>query len=402
MTSVTEYPVVGAVTSSKAVVALRTSAAASVVVEYDTVYNFPNPVASSSVSTVSGSDFTAKISLSNLQANTVYFYRIKVDGVVQSSLGELKFTTFPSSGSFTFSAFADVAPVDGAAVAYAGAADSLFAIQLGDFDHRDPTTLAASRQMHRDMRDKTKLHGRYFVNRIASKRALVHVWDDHDYCTNDSDRNCSSKATALQAFDEYYPTYTRPNQANGLWHSFEVCDAEFFVLDLRSQRDPGTDTDNSDKSMLDGALITNDQKDWLKDGLKNSTAKWKIIISSVTFNKDARPASTDIWHSYSTEAQELKDYINNNNIEDVIVVSGDIHTGGGIDDGTNSLIGVPEITVPHTNLAGGNKLNLGTWSEGVTAGKPGGAGYATITVSSTSVVLKAFSANGNLRHSYTV
>ena len=399
--SVTEYPVVGAVTTNSAKIALRTDSAASVVVEYDTSSSFTNPTVSNSITTASTSDYTAIFSLSSLSANTTYYYRVKVGGVLQS-LDAMEFSTFPASGSYTFSVFADVAPTDSAATAYAGAANTLFAVQLGDFDHGDPTTLAASRQMHRDMRDKTKTHGQAFVNRIAKRRALVHMWDDHDYCGNDEDRFCSSRSTAWQAFKEYYPTYTLANGSNGLWHKFTVGDAEFFVLDLRSQRDAGTDTDNSDKSMLDGALITNDQKDWFLDGLKNSTAKWKIVLSTVTFNEDARPASTDIWHSYSTEAAAIKTYLTNNSIEDVVVISADIHTGGGIDDGTNSLIGVPEMTVAHTNLAGGNKLNLGTWSEGVTAGKPGGAGYSTVAVSSTSVVLKAYAANGTLRHSYTV
>src|SRR5687768_17705662 len=37
-----------------------------------------------------------------------------------------------------------------------------------------------------------------------------------------------------------------------------------------------------------------------------------------------------------------------NQIGGVIVVSADLHSGGGIDNGSNA--GLPEITVPHTNL----------------------------------------------------
>ena len=194
----------------------------------------------------------------------------------------------------------------------------------------------------------------------------------------------------------------RPNPSAGLWHKFTCVDAEFFVLDLRSQRDDNLDTDNFAKSMLDGDLIPNDQKDWLLDSLKDSTAKWKFILSSVSFNKDARPLSTDLWHSFSTEAQEIKDWIANEGIDDVIVLSGDIHTGGGIDDGTNSLTELPEMTVPHTNLADGNRRNLGTWSEGVTAGRPNGAGYGIVTVTSTSVTLTAKAADGTQRHTFTI
>ncbi|NIR25673.1 MAG: hypothetical protein GWN77_01620, partial [Gammaproteobacteria bacterium] len=97
------------------------------------------------------------------------------------------------------------------------------------------------------------------------------MWDDHDYCGQDEDRFCSWRSDAWQAFKEHWPTYTLANGSNGLWHSFTCGDAEVFVLDTRSQRDDNTDTDNSSKSMLDGALIADDQKDWLKNGLNNST-----------------------------------------------------------------------------------------------------------------------------------
>ena len=405
MALLTGSPVVGGMTTNQAKVIIRTDAAASsVVIEYDTDRNFSNPVATNGVPTVAASDFTATIVLANLTADTRYYYRVKVDNVIQDPGVVLRFDTFPASGNFTFAVFADVAPVDRDATAYvsAGSEDPLFAVQLGDLDHRDPTTLSEMRQMHKDMRDRSKLHGADFVNRILSKRALVHVWDDHDYGGNDEDKNFPGREDAWQAFDEYYPTYARPNPSNGLWHKFTCADAEFFVLDLRSQRDDNTDPDNDLKSILDGDSIPLDQKNWLLDGLKGSTAKWKFILSSVTFNNDARPLSTDLWHSFTNEAKDIGKWLSKQHISDVIVLSGDIHTGGGIDDGTNSLIDIPEMTVAHTNLADGNRNNLGTWSEGITAGAPNGAGYSMVTVTANSVTLTTKAANGTIRHSYTI
>jgi alkaline phosphatase D len=390
----TETPIVGAVTSSSAKVTVRTSAAADVKVEYAENLNFNNSTTTSASTTASADDFATTISLSSLSADQMHWYKILVDDVEQSTGYVQKFKTFPS-GSAT---------VKFAAVCYKSGKDdgALFAIQLGDFDHRDPTTLSAMRTMHRDMKDSSKSHGGDFAQHISSKMGVVHMWDDHDYGGQDEDRHFAGRADAWQAFKEHWPTYTLANGSNGLWHSFTCGDAEVFVLDLRSQRDDGSDTDNSDKSMLDGALITDDQKDWLLNGLRLSDATWKIVLTSVSTNADARPTSIDLWHSFSTEAQEIADYITNNSIENVVLISGDIHTGGGIDDGTNGLWGQPEMTVPHTNLAGGNKSNLGTWSEGVTPGKPGGKGYGLVTVSSTSLTLEAKAQNGNLRRSLTL
>lgn len=400
--SMAEVPVVGAMTSSSCKVKVRTDAVADVKIEYADNSSFNNSTTTSAVTTVAGDDYTAEVPISGLTANDVYWYRVLVDDVAQSTGFTHKFKTFPSgSATFKFGVFADVAPRDNTAKVYKRALDkgALFAMQIGDLDHRDPTSLAEARTMHREMKDPSKLHGADFAEFALSKMSVVHVWDDHDYCGNDSDKNCAVRSDMWQAFDEHWPTYTRPNASAGLWHSFVVGDAEFFVLDLRSQRDDNGDTDNSDKSMLDGDEITDDQKDWLKDGLDDSTATWKFIVSSVTGNPTARPRATDAWKSFSTEREELQDYIEDNNITGVIMLTGDLHTGGAIDDGTYNAFDLPEMCVPHTNLAVGNTRNLGTWSEGVTSGAKG---FGLVTVTSSSVTLEVYGANNALRHSLVV
>jgi alkaline phosphatase D len=406
----TESPVLGAVTSSSAVLTVRTDQAADVQVEYADNKNFNSPTVTAVQTTASSADFTTKVTLSSLAASDIYWYRVLV-GPVSGSLTEqdtgnvLKFTSFPSSStaSCTAALFADVANVDRTAVAYKNGKDdgALFALQIGDMDHGNPTTLAASRAMHRDVKDETLDHGGHFAQHVSSKMGIVRMWDDHDYCGNDTDKNCSSRAAAQQAYKEHWAHYSLANGSAGLWHSFTCGAAEFFVLDTRSQRDAGLDTDNTNKSMLDGDLIADDQKDWLLDGLISSTATWKIVVSSVTTNDAARPTSTDIWHAYSTEAGEIADYIVDNDIDNVFVVSADIHTGGGVDDGTNGLFGVPEMSVPHTNLAAGNSTNLGTWSEGVTSGV-GGAGYAIVETDDSEATLTTYSQGGVSRQSLTL
>jgi len=399
--TLTEYPIVGAATPTGAKVHLRTDAVEDVAIEYADNKNFRNSTTTSEVTTAAANDYTVVFSLSGLSADTTYWYRVQYDGVVQSTAYVMKFTTLPSAGNFSFAVFADVAPTDRAAAAYANAKNdgARFALQIGDFDHGNPSTLAEMRAMHRRVRDVSTLHGADFAQQIASKMPVVHVWDDHDYGDNDEDKNFEGRDDAWQAFDEYWPGYDRPSADEGLWHSFVVGDAEFFVLDLRSQRDPGTDTDNSSKSMLDGDEIVDDQKDWLKAGLRTSAKTWKFIVSSVTMNPTARPASTDHWGSYETELDELADFIADNDIEGVVVLSGDLHTGGAVDDGTNSGLATPELCVPHTNLLAGNTANLGTWSEGVTAGA---RGYGLVEVTSSGVTIAAVGANGVTRHSLLI
>jgi alkaline phosphatase D len=125
------------------------------------------------------------------------------------------------------------------------AADPKFVLQIGDFDHRNPQTLTAMRDMHRDVRGPYSIAGEDFLEQIASRFPVFHTWDDHDYGANNGDKYWLGRRDALQAFDEYYPTPERPNPA-GIWYKFSYANCEFFMLDVRSQRDADTDPDGPD------------------------------------------------------------------------------------------------------------------------------------------------------------
>src|SRR6185503_4396477 len=104
-----------------------------------------------------------------------------------------------------------------------------------------------------------------------------------------------------------------------------------FVLDCRSQRDPENDPDDANKSMLDGNnLGAAGQLQWLKDGLLGSTAKWKVIFSSVVTNPSTKVP--DGWGGYQTEWNDLRNFIVTNQISGVVFISGDLHLAA-IDNG---------------------------------------------------------------------
>jgi len=158
--------------------------------------------------------------------------------------------------------------------------------------------------------------------------------------------------------------------------------------------------------MLDGENIKNDQKTWLLNGLRRSNAKWKFITSGVNFNPTCKPA--DSWGGFTTEQQEIVDFVNDNNISGVIIISGDLHSGGAIDDGTNS--GIIEFSVPHTNMqmredhpTGVTTTTPGEWSEFQDSGV-GNAGFGWIQVLTNPdrVVIEVRDEQGALRRSYTV
>lgn len=416
---------VGGVTRSSAVVGFRTeSPGARVQVIYHPAlgnrqFNPNHPTArttSQPFTTRSQDDNTGSIRLTGLREDTLYLYRIVVNNKIQQvpSAYEQMFRTFPSPGQeVVFSVFTDAsnnAEVNNPAKAYesggynpGSSRDPLFALQIGDFDHSNPMSIRESRAMHKWIRDTRTNAGAQFVANVLTKMSLAHIWDDHDYCDNDSDRTCPHKGGATKAFREYYPGYPQANPSEGIWYSFRAGDAELFVIDTRSRRDPGTWPDNEDKSMLDGGgSIPNDQVNWLLQGVTSSSATWKIIVSSTPTNRYSRIGVTrDNWTTYSAEANRIARFFRQNPVDNVVLITGDIHTGGGIDDGRNSLWGLPEVTVPHTNLhQGWNIEHVGRWSDGIVSGDNSqlrGEGYVSVRVTPRSLTLNVCDRDGRLK-----
>ena len=254
--------------------------------------------------------------------------------------------------------------------------------------------------MHRSLRGNGLAEGRDFIQYI-SPFPFYHVWDDHDFGVDSADKTFPGKQDALKAFREYFPTPALPS-TDGIWHSFRYAQAEFFMLDLRSQRDPNSMPDGPNKSIL-GA----DQKAWLKAALSSSTARWKFLLSTVPFNPGSKPK--DSWAAFQTERREIVDFINQNDITGVLVISGDLHSGGGLDDGTNSEFA--ELSVPHANIPPCTTPTYcqchtasnspGTWSEGLICGvdKPG---YGLISVAPDAVILQVKGGDGAIRLSLDV
>jgi alkaline phosphatase D len=404
----TDGPLVGAVTDTTAKVFARTDAKANVLVEYSTDPSLASVTRSPSKKTMSFSDFTAVLPLSGLAPETTYYYRVTVNGVAQQSAPYPSFRTFPAQGApreFRFAVLSDLDHVaDGrAAPVYeqVAAQAPVLVLQVGDFDHSVPLTLADMRLQHREARDGPHPAGLDFLEHIATRFPVFHVWDDHDYGSNDADKTFAGRADSLQAFKEYYPLPALPNPA-GIWHKFSYGQAEFFLLDVRSQRDPNATPQGPGKSMLDGDNIPNGQKQWLEDSLRSSAATWKFVVTPVPFNNTAKRARRDAWSGFENERNEILDFIEDNDIEGVVFFSGDLHSGGGIDDGSNS--GHPEMSVPHTNMPTGDSGTLGEWSEGILTGTNGNSGFGLVHVlrNPDRVLLETRGKNGEVRFDYLV
>jgi alkaline phosphatase D len=405
----THGPVVGGVTSSKARVFLRTDQEASVALCYGADPNLDTCQMSEIFQTRSARDFTKIILLSGLMPGTTFYLNVLVNGVPQlTSPPYPSFTTFPTAGSlrnFKFVVLTDFVPpnnLTSAVQTYASAAAEhpAFAFIGGDFDHRNPRTLSAKRRMFKDLYDANTPYMRDFVNLILKRIPIVHQWDDHDAGMNDVDKTYPDWNLTQQVFEEYVPRYPLPSVTPGIWQKFSYAQADFFVLDCRSQRDPKTDPDDMNKSMLDGNdLGTAGQLQWLEDGLLSSTARWKIIFTSVVINPTTK--FPDGWAGYQTEWNSLKNFINTNNIQGVVFISGDLHIGA-IDNGIQA--GFPEMCVIQANGTVGTCPTgaFGVWSEGYYQDSCNGYSLVKILHNPDRLILQAMDQFGNVQISHTV
>jgi len=403
----THGPVVGGVTASEAKVFLRTDQVASVKVEYSTSPNLLNSLVTNAFQTSSAKDFTIIIPLTELSPQTTYYLNVYVNKVPQFSFSYPSFKTFPATidpQPFKFIILTDFKSRNTYTQTFFNASreGADFAFIGGDFDHTTPTTLAEKRRMFKRLYNSNSLELSDFVNNILKYIPIVHQWDDHDVGKNNCNKTYPYLSRSHKVFRGYVPTYSLPSAPYGIWQYFQYAHVDFFVLDGRSQRDPNTDPDDINKSMLDGNnLGSSGQLEWLKQGLLDSTARWKIIFSSVVTNPTTK--HNDSWGAFQTEWRNLRQFVQDNQIRGIVFISGDLHIGG-IDNGLAS--GFPEMVVPPSNLPGClSAPSPGNWSEGSyynDIGSCNGYGVVTVLTNPDRLLLEVKDQDGNTRLSYTV
>jgi alkaline phosphatase D len=405
-------PVVGGVTATEARIFVKTSAAGEVVLRFGTDPALEGALSTAPVVTSVDKGFTDLLVVSELAPDTTYYLDVVVDGAAQLASPFPSFRTFPADATprpFKLLVLNDFANPTAAQVVptfeSASQEGAAFAFLGGDTPHKTAPsidTLAEKRVMFDQIYNGGVAAMAGFVDLILRRMPIVRQWDDHDAGGEDIDRTYPLWAISRQAFEEYTPAYPLP-ASPGTWQRFSYAHVDFFVLDGRSQRDPNGTPDDAGKSMLDGNdLGAAGQLEWLKTGLQSSTARWKVVFTSVPANPTAKPG--DSWGAFKTEWAALRSFLQDHAIGGVILVSGDMHLGG-IDDGVAS--GFPEMVVPPPNLdrrsCGSGKT--GKWSEGLYYLKRQACnGYGTVEflTDPDAVVLEVKDGDGNVRLSHTV
>ena len=272
------------------------------------------------------------IQATGLAPNTQYYYALEIEGRLDlDHRGQFK--TFPEGpASFTF-AFGSCAETGSSHPVFETirSLHPLFFLHLGDLHYRD---IGAD--------DPNRFRAAYDTVLASATQAalyqdvpLVYMWDDHDYGPNDSAAAAPGRRAARLTYQEYVPHYPLPAGSGDvpLYQAFTVGRARVILTDLRSEKSPdppspGCDPNNPNKTLLGEA-----QKSWLKQELLSARDRYPLVVWAST--SAWFPELSDGWRCYAVERREIADFIKQNQITNLVMLSGDLHITG-IDDGAHT------------------------------------------------------------------
>lgn len=162
---------------------------------------------------------------------------------------------------------------------------------------------------------------------LMSAASYYAVWDDHEIADN-WDAETIDPEVRDAAFDAFFETLAvERGPGDRIWRSHRWGrTAEFFALDLRSERRPSTIGTGSEE------LVSPEQLRWLKDSLLASPAHFKIVLTSVNITGmngwwDTELSFRDRWEGFAAQREELLSFVDENAISNVWFLAGDIHMG---------------------------------------------------------------------------
>jgi alkaline phosphatase D len=306
------------------------------------------------------------VEVDGLKPNKIYYYRFK-SGHEISPVGKTK--TLPAIGASIASmrfAFASCQQYEhGFYTAYEHMAkeklDLVF--HLGDYIYEHgPNEYVVSTGSVRTHSGPEIITLEDYRNRHAQYRSDANLkaahaafpwfvtWDDHEVENNYAniipekgqsvEEFIKRRAAAYQAYYEHMPL-RRSSMPHGadmkLFRNFTYGNlASFYVLDTRQYRDDQANNDGTKAHTAESldpnrTALGKEQESWLLKGLGDSKSHWNVLAQQIFFSQrkfgtDTTPTySMDSWDGYPASRQRITDYANNKNINNLIVLTGDVH-----------------------------------------------------------------------------
>jgi len=319
-----------------------------------------NIVKTGNFTTNADRDYTVKVDVDGLQANTWYYYQFSYQGQ-KSIVGRTKTAPSGPVSQLRFAVASCADYQEGFYNAYnnMGQRNDFDAVVfLGDYIYEYGASSSVGREHEPateilTLSDYRMRHSQYKLDidlQYAHQQyPWICVWDDHE-TTNDSYRDGAENHTpgtegdwqqrkrwGVQAYLEWMPIRVPDNNDSlRIYRTIRYGDlVDIFMLDTRlygrDQQVSRTATNIGDTTRF---LLGQQQLDWLKTELSNSTAQWKLLgqqVMMAPLRAFGITLNADQWDGYTAERDRVLNHIKNNNINNVVVLTGDIHSSWGND-----------------------------------------------------------------------
>ena len=332
-----------------------------------------NIVASGRALATSESDFTVKVDPKLPQPNTTYYYAFEALGYT-SPIGRTR--TIPNAdlpasevdrvrlavvscsnyGYGYFNGYADIAKQ----------ADISAVLHLGDYIYEYPEGFYRDQSLieERPIDPKNEIisledyRRRYACYRTDidlqechRQHPFIAVWDDHEiadnswkggarFHTDSKGSYIERKMSAVRAYHEWMPI--RDDSSNELdsqlriYRRFEF--GKLFDLNMLDTRIFGREKlDATASNEPERQLLGLEQENWLYLNMlegKRRDATWQILGQQVIlapFKGASATNSGDIWNGYASARDRLLNFIEDNNIDNTVVLTGDYHASFAFD-----------------------------------------------------------------------
>lgn len=329
-----------------------------------------NIVASGTVDTSPAKDYTVKVDVTGLDAGQVYYYVFehnekysligKTKTVPLEDVDHLRFAVVSCSNyqSGYFNAYERIAERN----------DLDAVVHLGDYiyEYRDRQSGDSELFDTRPLLPKEEIVSldqyriRYSTYRMDEQLIKMHqqhpiiaVWDDHESANNSykdgaGNHNAGEgswadrKRNVKKAYFEWMPI--RDQAENKVYRKIQYGSlVDLIMIDTRLEGRDAQIYDITSPALNSATrtILGSEQRQWLFTQLVASDAKWKIIGNQVIFSEfnigfasefgfgssyeDVENDYLDIWDGYPAERDRVLDLIESNNIDNVVILTGDSH-----------------------------------------------------------------------------
>lgn len=330
-----------------------------------------NVVGIGRTTTSAARDFTVKVDASGLSPGTTYYYEFfdPTRPDVRSPLGRTR--TLPV-GSLERARFAFVSCscyALGYFHTYADIAsrnDLDAVLHLGDYIYEYGPDVYADQEVmrpHEPNHEIVTLHD--YRQRYAQYRTdpdlqeahrqhpFITIWDDHELANNtyrDGAGNHTEntegpfserKKAALTAYHEWMPIRTLDaTDLTKIYRTFQFGDlVDLFMLETRMQRDK---QDRLAAKNAARTMLGPKQTEWIEQELAASQARgtsWRVLGQTVMFGRLELPLlgllNDDQWDGYDASRERLLNFITSEGIDNLVVLTGDIHSAWAMDIAKN-------------------------------------------------------------------